>query len=404
MPGRRGSLSSSGLWTGTGGNSLQVHLAINNRSGNTPNEYKATIDIEFVDGFESGDGDNFEAFITTDNIGGGTSGSVADGGNSYRYGFNGKENDNDIEGEGNAQDYGMRIYDPRVGRFLSVDPLARSYPMLTPYSYAENDVIRCIDLDGLEKFVVTNKYINGHLREIRLQTTYDKERKEYVNMQFKYANGNRVTLQDVMVINKYYKDGKLANDNFAFGDNLTKDQNKLLNSTRKVDVTNAKTEDYHIENHPEIQEASFAANGLAEVDGVKRIPLIINLKQSLNAGSFYYLSPAGTGQMLSRSEASVVAGGNRDLLKLYDLPSTIKEDGGIKAIDITINNAFSNEVSDKDFSGLVQGLNKIGEQLKSMYQKATGVKAVNVHINGQRTSDYKHVNVSTPDVQINLKR
>jgi len=35
----------------------------------------------------------------------------------YRYGFNGKENDNEVKGEGNEQDYGMRIYDPRVGNF-----------------------------------------------------------------------------------------------------------------------------------------------------------------------------------------------------------------------------------------------------------------------------------------------
>lgn len=41
---------------------------------------------------------------------------------TYRYGFNGKENDNEIKGTGNQQDYGMRIYDPRLGRFLSVDP------------------------------------------------------------------------------------------------------------------------------------------------------------------------------------------------------------------------------------------------------------------------------------------
>ena len=37
----------------------------------------------------------------------------------YRYGFNGKENDKDISEGG--QDYGMRIYDARLGRFLSVD-------------------------------------------------------------------------------------------------------------------------------------------------------------------------------------------------------------------------------------------------------------------------------------------
>jgi hypothetical protein len=35
-------------------------------------------------------------------------------GGNYRYGFNGKENDNEVKGEGNQQDYGMRIYDPPV--------------------------------------------------------------------------------------------------------------------------------------------------------------------------------------------------------------------------------------------------------------------------------------------------
>jgi YD repeat-containing protein len=33
----------------------------------------------------------------------------------YRYGFNGKENDNEVKGNGNQLDYGMRIYDPRLG-------------------------------------------------------------------------------------------------------------------------------------------------------------------------------------------------------------------------------------------------------------------------------------------------
>ena len=68
----------------------------------------------------------------------------------YRYGFNGKENDNDVKGEGNQQDYGMRIYDPRLGRFLSVDPLQVEYPELTPYQFASNSPIDGVDLDGLE--------------------------------------------------------------------------------------------------------------------------------------------------------------------------------------------------------------------------------------------------------------
>ncbi|OJW31015.1 MAG: hypothetical protein BGO54_07585 [Sphingobacteriales bacterium 46-32] len=73
----------------------------------------------------------------------------------YRYGFNGKENDNEVKGEGGQQDYGMRIYDPRLGKFLSVDPLTKSYSMLTPYQFASNSPIASIDLDGLEGLVAT---------------------------------------------------------------------------------------------------------------------------------------------------------------------------------------------------------------------------------------------------------
>ena len=47
-------------------------------------------------------------------------------------------------------DYGFRIYNPRIAKFLSVDPLTRSYPMLTPYQFASNRPIDGIDLDGLE--------------------------------------------------------------------------------------------------------------------------------------------------------------------------------------------------------------------------------------------------------------
>ncbi|HMG17057.1 MAG TPA: RHS repeat-associated core domain-containing protein, partial [Saprospiraceae bacterium] len=75
----------------------------------------------------------------------------------YRFGFNGKENDNEIKGKGNYQDYGMRAYDGRLGRFFSVDPLAKKYPELTPYQFASNTPIQAIDLDGGEKLEKTRK-------------------------------------------------------------------------------------------------------------------------------------------------------------------------------------------------------------------------------------------------------
>jgi len=71
----------------------------------------------------------------------------------YKYGFNGKEQDKDHEGMGgggSTYDYGFRIYNPNLGRFLSVDPLTASFPLLTPYQFASNTPISAIDLDGLE--------------------------------------------------------------------------------------------------------------------------------------------------------------------------------------------------------------------------------------------------------------
>ena len=65
---------------------------------------------------------------------------------SYKYGFNGKEND----AETGTQDYGMRIYNPGLGRFLSVDPLTKKYPWYSPYQFAGDRPIVCIDRDGLE--------------------------------------------------------------------------------------------------------------------------------------------------------------------------------------------------------------------------------------------------------------
>lgn len=47
-----------------------------------------------------------------------------------------------------AYDFGARIYDARIGHFVSVDPLQKMYPSLSPYSFVDNNPIRLIDADG----------------------------------------------------------------------------------------------------------------------------------------------------------------------------------------------------------------------------------------------------------------
>ncbi len=70
---------------------------------------------------------------------------------SYRYGFQGQEKDDEIKGEGNSINFTFRMYDPRVGRFFAVDPLSPKYPFYTPYSFAGNKVLQFIELEGLEE-------------------------------------------------------------------------------------------------------------------------------------------------------------------------------------------------------------------------------------------------------------
>jgi len=73
---------------------------------------------------------------------------VADTTDNYRFGFNGKEKTDEIYGDGNGVDFGARIYDPRLGRWMSVDPLAGKFPDASPYNFANNNPLYFIDPNG----------------------------------------------------------------------------------------------------------------------------------------------------------------------------------------------------------------------------------------------------------------
>ena len=69
---------------------------------------------------------------------------------SYRYGFNGMEKDDEVSGSGNSIHFTFREYDPRIARFKSRDPLAENFPFMTPYQFATNNPILNIDIEGAE--------------------------------------------------------------------------------------------------------------------------------------------------------------------------------------------------------------------------------------------------------------
>ena len=78
----------------------------------------------------------------------------------YRYGFNGMESDDEVKDiVGSSYDFGARMYDARIGRWLNRDPLELKYPGLSPYNFVNNMPIIAIDPDG-KRIIIVNGYYN----------------------------------------------------------------------------------------------------------------------------------------------------------------------------------------------------------------------------------------------------
>lgn len=113
--------------------------------------------------------------------------------NPYRFGFNGMERDDETYGKGNALDFGARIYDSRLGRWLSVDPLQQKYPNTGLYAAMGSNPLYFIDCDG-RYIIPTNLFLKSHLGEVVQKMLYHKENITFVS---KYLNKYMGTDQDL---------------------------------------------------------------------------------------------------------------------------------------------------------------------------------------------------------------
>ena len=132
----------------------------------------------------------------------------------YRYGFNGKENDRDVKGEGNSYDFGARIYDPRIGRWLSSDPAYREYPGYSPYNFGLNNPIINLDNDGKRVYYCPGLGGRGADENGNMYGRWSHQGNAYIESVRKAFAGSGVYFKELEEVN-----GNMGSNNLGFKHN-----------------------------------------------------------------------------------------------------------------------------------------------------------------------------------------
>lgn len=119
-----------------------------------------------------------------------------------------------MKGIGNSIGFGARMHDTRLGRWMSVDPLAQKYPSLSPYNFVGNSPIIALDPDGKEIWIAHREPKTGTLISLARYSngktiTYLGNRNDpYVNKVTQDLRANEKSNVDVRDVSKALEKSK----------------------------------------------------------------------------------------------------------------------------------------------------------------------------------------------------
>ena len=183
---------------------------------------------------------------------------------SYKYGFNGKEKDDEINGNGNSYDFGARQNDPRLGKWWSVDPEFKRYPHFSPYVAFGNNPNYYIDPGG-----ETLRVAGDAAARAQAQTALQK------------LTNDKVTVMDNGIV-KIVKGNENPDKKLVFGTQLLKAVS-TNNQTASITITDGENstsadEDKRLSGTPQDAAVSWNPNsmdgGVNTTGGTSRPPAI----------------------------------------------------------------------------------------------------------------------------------
>lgn len=100
-----------------------------------------------------------------------------------------------------AYDFGARMYDARVGRFVSIDPLAAKYPSFSPYNFVLNSPIFLKDPDGRDVIISYYHFVGNSTKPVMESVMYKDGKLYSADGQREYKGNNTFFLETQQTLN-----------------------------------------------------------------------------------------------------------------------------------------------------------------------------------------------------------